>query len=213
MPDPFVDLGKRIELVSTDKYFRDVSIGLYAREEAGRWVFRVVSFAPYDGIDERLVTITGAMETLGGMQKTGAGDSLCFPCGGQHLVAVRRLFLQACKAKPEEAVEAPVRSMWDKKSELTVKATGLGQGAYALSAAGADDQAQRRLGALRNAMVKLADAEVDEAVPERFFFACGQDHDALVGLLLQVAPNVRAIMREYEMNAARGVLLAPGSQE
>ncbi len=62
-------------------------------------------------------------------------------------------------------------------------------------------------------MVKLADAEVDEAVPERFCFTCGQDHDALVGLLLQVAPNVRAIMREYEMNAARGVLLAPGSPE
>jgi len=31
--------------------------------------------------------------------------------------------------------------------------------------------------------------------------------------LLQAAPNVRAVMREFEMNAARGVLLAPGSQE
>jgi len=31
--------------------------------------------------------------------------------------------------------------------------------------------------------------------------------------LLQAAPNVRAVMREYEMNAARGVLAAPGARE
>ncbi|MBL6951715.1 MAG: hypothetical protein ISR50_03720 [Alphaproteobacteria bacterium] len=213
--DPFAELGKRIELVSTDKYFRDVSIGLYAREESGNWAFRVRSFAKYEGLQARIDFILNGMQTLGGMQRTEGQDSVRFPCGNQHLIAVRRLFLQACKEKPEAAPDTPVLSMWDKKSELTVKAVNLGQGTYALSTvdAGEDEPNLRRLGALRNAMVKLADAQADEVAGERFCFTCGQDHDPLVGLLLQAAPNVRAVMREFEMNAARGVLLAPGSQE
>jgi hypothetical protein len=211
--DPFADLGRRIELVSTDRYFRDISIGLYAREDAGGCSFRVRSFAVHDGVADRIGFIVNAMQTLGGMLPGEAADTVRFPCGGEHLVAVRRLFLQACKEKPEAAPETPALSMWDKKSELTIKAVGLGQGAYDLAAEGGDEQAQRRLGALRNAMVKLADAQADETAGERFCFTCGQDHDAMVGLLLQAAPNVRAVMREFEMNAARGVLLAPGSQE
>ena len=45
--DPFADLGVRVELVSTDKYFRDVSIGLYATESDGIWCYRIRSFAKW----------------------------------------------------------------------------------------------------------------------------------------------------------------------
>ncbi len=215
MVDPFANLGTRVELVSTDKYFHDVSIGLYAREDATGWNYRVRSFAGHDGLADRIGFILDAMQILGGMQRTDAADTLRFACGGAHLVAVRRLFLQACKATPDAKPDAPGHSLWDKKSELTVAALGLGQGAYALSAEGAGegDQIKRRLHALRNALVKLADAEADETAEERLVFGCGQDHDPLVGLLLQAAPNVRAVMREHEMNAARGVLMAPGNQK
>jgi hypothetical protein len=213
--DPFANLGTRVELVSTDKYFHDVSIALYAREDAAGWNYRVRSFAGHDGLANRIGFILDAMQILGGMQRTDAADTLRFACGGAHLVAVRRLFLQACKEKPGTKPDAPALSLWDKKSELTVDALGLGKGAYALSAEGAaqDDQVQRRLHALRNALVKLADAEADETAAERLVFSCCQDHDPLVGLLLQAAPNVRAVMREHEMNAARGVLMAPGNQK
>jgi hypothetical protein len=47
---------------------------------------------------------------------------------------------------------------------------------------------------------------------DKVAFGCGQPHDALVGLLLIRAPNVRAAMREAEMMAARGVLGVPGQQ-
>ncbi len=214
MVDPFADLGTRIELVSTDKYFRDVSIGLYAREDDAGWAFRVRSFASYDGLDERIAYILAAMMTLGGMERAGAADTVRFPCGGEHLTAVRRLFLQACKEKPDAAPETPVLSLADKKSELTVTAVALGQGRYELSVIGdGADGAERRLTALRNAVVKLADAQADETEGRRLGFDCGQDHDAMVGMLLQAAPNVRSVMREQEMNAARGVLAAPGSQD
>ena len=49
MEDPFAGLGMRVELVSTDKYFRDVSIALYAQENADGWCFLVQSFSSYDG--------------------------------------------------------------------------------------------------------------------------------------------------------------------
>ncbi|MDP6832243.1 MAG: hypothetical protein QF512_14900 [Alphaproteobacteria bacterium] len=212
MVDPFADLGTRIELVSTDKYFRDVSIGLYAREAEDGWCFRIRSFASYDGLAERIGFIVDAMRTLGGMELAGAADTVLFPCGGEHLVAVRRLFLQACKEKPDAAPESPVLSLWDKKSELNVSAAAKGQGAYELSA-GAAEGAERRLTALRNAVVKLADAQADEDNGRRLSFDCGHDHDAMVGMLLQTAPNVRSVMREQEMNAAKGVLAAPGARE
>ena len=210
MEDPFSGLGTRVELVSTDKYFRDVSIALYAQETDDGWQFLVRSFAGYDGLKARIAYILDAMTTLGGMQPAEAEDTLRFPCGAEHLVAVRRLFLQACKEKPDTAAQQMPLSMWDKKSELTISAEVLGEGAYALSA---DGVAGRRLVALRNALVKLADAKADDDVDERLAFDCGHDHHALVGLLLQSAPNVRAVMREFEMNAAKGVLLAPGSQK
>ena len=209
MEDPFAGLGMRVELVSTDKYFRDVSIALYAQENADGWCFLVRSFSSYDGIKARIGFILDGMKTLGGMETAGE-DRLRFPCRTQHLVAVRRLFLQACKAKPEVAAQELSLSLWDKKSELRVTAKARGAGTYILSA---DGNGGRRLMALRNAMIKLADVETDEEVGEQFYFACGHDHHALVSLLLQSAPNVRAVMREFEMNASKGVLLAPGSQK
>ncbi|MFP6706886.1 MAG: hypothetical protein VCE75_12815 [Alphaproteobacteria bacterium] len=208
--DPFAGLGRRIELVSTDRYFRDVSIALYVQDDGQDGSqFLVRSFANYDGIKGRIAYILDAMITLGGMARAAA-DTVRFPCGAAHLVAVRRLFLQACKEKPEAAARKSPLSMWDKKTELTIDANGLGGGAYTLSATGESD---RRLMALRNALVKLADARLDKDDGTRLTFDCGHEHDAMVGLLLQSAPNVRAVMREFEMNAAKGVLLAPGSQK
>ena len=93
---------------------------------------------------------------------------------------------------------------------MTVTEEERSDGAYSLTD---DGESGQRLKALRNAMVKLADVETDEVVGEQFCFTCGHDHHALVGLLLQSAPNVRAVMREFEMNAAKGVLLAPGNQK
>ncbi len=55
--------------------------------------------------------------------------------------------------------------------------------------------------------------DTDEEQYDRVGFSCGQSHDAMVGLLLVRAPNVRAAMREVDMMEARGVLAAPGAQD
>ena len=44
-------------------------------------------------------------------------------------------------------------------------------------------------------------------------FPCGHAHDALIGLLLKRAPNVRAVLREQEAALTRGVLAAPSQQK
>ena len=46
----------------------------------------------------------------------------------------------------------------------------------------------------------------------RLRFRVATHYDALLGLLLVRAPNVRAIVREQEMAASRGVLAAPSQQ-
>jgi hypothetical protein len=52
-----------------------------------------------------------------------------------------------------------------------------------------------------------------ETEPAQVAFACGQSHDALVGLLLVRALNVRAVLREEEVQATRGTLAAPSTQQ
>ncbi|MBT6146557.1 MAG: hypothetical protein HOH74_14060, partial [Gemmatimonadetes bacterium] len=57
----------------------------------------------------------------------------------------------------------------------------------------------------------VADAD-GQILEDCVSFGCGHDHDALVALLLQRAPNVRALVREEQAAAARGVLAAPSAQ-
>jgi len=44
-------------------------------------------------------------------------------------------------------------------------------------------------------------------------FPCGRPHDELMGLLLPRALNARAALREEEMAASRGMLVAPSAQK
>jgi hypothetical protein len=66
-----------------------------------------------------------------------------------------------------------------------------------------------------NGLLKLGDMRrvvSDEDTEDCVAFECGCSHDALVGLLLVRAPNVRAIVREQEAMSARGTLSAPSAQ-
>jgi hypothetical protein len=99
----------------------------------------------------------------------------------------------------------------DKKSGLNITIASVGAGVYDVGADGDAKSKERRISAIAGGLIKLGQM-VDERV-DRVSFACGQSHDALVGLLLVRAPNVRAIMREQEMASSRGVLSAPSQQE
>lgn len=201
-----LDIGARVELVSMDARFEEISIGLYVRDGAGL----VHTYSPKPGACERIRFVTGAMAALGGLEPDG--DRVRFPCGVWHAAAARRVFLEACKLDPA-ATPAPLPlEVADRKSGQTIRVRSLGSGAYRIEADGATAEIPSRAAAVARGLARLAELEPADD-PEAIRFACGQPHDALVGLLLPRALNVRAALREEEATATRGVLVAPGALE
>lgn len=207
-----LDLGTRIELVSMDPHFHDISLSLYQRAGAGGACgFLPHSYSGREGVAARLAFVARAMAALGGMGPApGQPERLAFPCGAEHRAAAKRLFLEACKRAPGSTLAAQPMRVHDRKNDLAIAAVPLGGGRYRIEAEGGAKAARRADGTARG-LVRLAEMEPGEEAEARF--PCGHAHDALVGLLLGRALNVRAAMREAEAAAARGVLAAPSAQQ
>ena len=205
-----LDIGRRIELVSMDPHCQDISIGLYEQRQ-GKPTYLVHTYSGKPEAGERIDFLVRTMKTFGGLESDGNG-LLCFPCGERHELAIKRVFLDGCKVDPlGEAGAHPLR-IFDKRSRCDVTAVSRGQGIYELRIEGNPDTGPRRVTAIARGLARLGEMRTDQSYTNRVSFACGQSHDALVGLLLIRAPNVRAAMREAEMMAARGVLSAPSAQ-
>ena len=211
-----LSLGERMELVSMDPHCHDISISLYREVgEGGASGYLAHSYSGKEGAAERLAFVMQAMATMGGMVPApGQPDRLAFACGSEHRAAVKRLFIEACKKATGTEIAASPMSIYDKKNDLTIDATATGAGGYRLAAVGgeADPKVARRVDGVTRGLIKLAEMEPG-AEPGEARFACGSDHDELVGLLLGRALNVRAAMREAEAAAARGILAAPSAQQ
>jgi hypothetical protein len=206
-----LDLGRRIELVSMDPHFRDITIGLYERRREGQPEYRAHSYSGFEGTRERVDFVMRALEILGGLEQVGGW--LRFRCGAGHQLAIRRAFLEACKMRPDAALEPRPLTVLDKKLNRTITVTSLTPGLYEVSTDGPQDSSASRVDAITNGLKKLAEIEFVAGEPHRVKFACNQPHDVLMGLLLPRALNVRAILREDEMAASRGMLAAPSAQK
>ena len=211
-----LELGERVELVSMDPHFHDISIALYrSTGEGGASCYLAHSYSGKEGAAARLAFVMRTMAVMGGMVPApGAPGRLAFACGAEHRAAVKRLFLEACKKASGADVAALPMSIYDKKNDFTIKATSIGGGGYRLAAnvGDADDKVTRRVDGVTRGLIKLAEMEAGTEMGEARF-SCGFAHDELVGLLLGRALNVRAAMREAEAAAARGVLAAPSAQQ
>jgi len=211
-----LDLGERMELVSMDPHFHDISIALYRSGGAdGASAFLAHSYSGKEGAAERLEFVMRAMAVMGGMGPgPGQPGRIAFACGGEHRAAVKRLFLEACKKETGAQVGALPMSIYDKKNDLTIDVTATGAGGYRLAASGggSDDKVARRVDGVTRGLIKLAEMDAGQELGEACF-PCGLAHDELVGLLLGRALNVRAAMREAEAATARGVLAAPSAQQ
>ena len=154
------------------------------------------------------------MALLGGLELVpGESLKLRFPCRAEHPFACRRVFLEACKLDPSQPIEPRPLQILDKKSNRTITVTSQSNGVYLLAAGGEELDKASRIGAVTNGLMKLGQMQVGVSGGDSVAFACGQAHDFLVGLLLVRALNVRAILREQEMAASRGVLSAPSAQK
>jgi hypothetical protein len=205
-----LDLGDRIELVSMDPHFHDISIGLYYEDQADGPTYLIHSYTGLPGGKERLDFIAQAMLVLGGTVSVDANAHLMrFPCGQAHRAAAKRLFLEACKLDPTLPLKAKPLHVFDKKAGCDMTLSSTGDGAYTVSAA--EESGNRRVQAISRGMAKLG--EMENATDQQVTFPCGQNHDDLIGLLLVRAPNVRAVIREQEQASSRGQLTAPGNQD
>ena len=203
------NIGSRIELVSMDPHFKDISIGLYEQGN-GMAAYLVHTYSGKPGAQNRIRFLVRTMKSIGGLESDGAG-LLRFPCGDRHELAAKRVFLDGCKVAPQSDAGAHPLRIRDKRSGCDVTAVSMGRGEYELRIEGNPKSGPRRVTAIARGLARLGEMQTDERHTNRVSFACGQPHDALVGLLLIRAPNVRAAMREAESMAARGVLSAPSA--
>ena len=206
-----IDIGKRLELVPMDSHFQDITIGLYQQDLASGFGFLVHTYSIKEGAQVRIDFVKQAMQVLGGLEESDSG-LLRFPCGHAHTLAVKRVFLEACKLSSDTTVTPKPMMILDKKSGLNMVGKSLGGGKYHIAAEGESDQMVRRIRVVTGGLGKLGEMAAVDGVDDQVAFDCGQDHDALVGLLLVRAPNVRSILREIEQSASRGVLSAPSAQ-
>lgn len=213
-----IDIGRRIELIPIDPHFHDITIGLYHQQIADATTkknfpaFLVHTYSQIADATERIEEIGQTMQILGGMLKTLEG-LLYFPCQNTHEAACRRVFLEACKLASNTHTEPRPLNILDKKSQLTITVDSTGNGIYRVSANGEGRGAARRISAIAGGLMKLGEMEsVETDTNDTVGFACGHSHDALIGLLLTRAPNVRVVLREDEMGVSRGVLSAPSQQ-
>lgn len=206
------DLGQRVELVSVDPSFYDISVGLY-RKDAGEGPVAVVhSYSGRSGVETRIALIRTAMRVLGGLEEV-AGDpdaGLRLTCGGWHNAAMKRLFLDCFRVDPSAELEPRPLAAPDTRSEQLIALVPQGRGVYRVEASGATEEEPSRAPAITRALIRLV--ELDEVDGTTVAFDCGRDHHELMGLMLVRAQNLRASLREEELTASRGVLTAPGAE-
>ena len=195
-----------------DPYCEDISVGLYRSDGAEGPVGLVHSYSSAPGASERVRFLVRAMSVLGGLEEVGDdGRQIRFACNTWHASAARRLFLEAAKQDPSAPVLRRPLEVPDTRSEQTIRIVPLGNGAYSVRAEGVTEETPSRAPAIAAALVKLA--QLTGADDQVVTFPCGHEHDALVALMLLRAQNLRAALREEELNASRGVLVAPSAQD
>jgi hypothetical protein len=201
------ELGRRVELVPMDPHCHDITLALYKQPSPAGPVYLVHTYSSRPEAAGRLDSIAEAMTRLGGMVAAGP-HCLRFACGAEHELAARRVFLEASKLESGQPVAPRPLNFFDKKSGHQLQIAALGSGAYQVGLEGGEAS---RAEAVAAGLVKLG--QMQSPAPDQAAFACGQAHDALVGLLLVRAVNVRATLREQELQAARGQLAAPSAQQ
>ena len=97
--------GKCLELVSLDRHFHNISVGLYVKHG----VFTVWTFSGKCGVDKRIQKIRDQLVSLGGMEPiAGTLNQARFTCDVLHDRPVRFLLSQAVGKSPDFAPSSTV---------------------------------------------------------------------------------------------------------
>ena len=208
-----LDLGRRIEIHSMDKQCQDISVSLYRQDTSAGPRFLVHTYTSSEEATGRVAFIRQAIVTMLGLQpEDEESDWLKFRCGGEHLRALKRAFLDLCKLETGAPLEPKPLKAFDKKADCELEAVSLGNGKYQMKSASDEEQALKRAAALARGFAKLCEMHELDGEQATVQFPCGVDHHELIGMLMYRAQNVRALMKEEEQSTGRGVLAPPSQQ-
>lgn len=197
-----------------DAHCDDISIALYVQERADGRVGVVHTFSRSAAAAARVEDVASAMAVLAGLDLAEHEPTvLRFGCDDWHEAAIRRAFLEACKLPSARAASEKPLAVHDKQSGQEITVQWRGDGVYHVAALGAGAGESSRARAAARGIAKLAELDIAEGNTNVVVFGCGKQHDALVGLLLPRALNVRAVLREEESRSSRGVLAAPSANQ
>lgn len=197
-----------------DPHCGNISLALYRQERPDGTVGVVHTYSRAPGAGERADEVARSMTVQAGLNALpGETRAVRFACDGWHEAAARRCFLEACKLGSGEAAAVRPLAIDDRGTGQRIEVEPLGRGAYRVHADAVAEGTPSRAPAVARGLAKLGELEVSDDDPTVVRFDCGAEHDALVGLLLPRALNVRAVLREEESKATRGVLTAPSAKQ
>ena len=209
-----LDLGLRLELEPLDKHCHNLSVGLYRRDVNEVPQFQVHTYSTVDGAGERVAFLSRALVVMLGLEQVDDSPPwLRFTCKSIHERALKRGFLDLCKIQTNTPLEPKPLTAFDKKANGKLTAVNLGQGAYRIDPEPGAEAGSRRAEAVARGFAKLCEMDRSQDATNQMAFPCKTPHDALIGMLLFRAQNVRAAMQEEEMASARGMLASPSQQK
>lgn len=194
--------GSCLELVPMDPNFKNISVGLYVKND----ICTVWTFSGKQGVEARIEQIRDQLVALGGMEAVpGTYNQVRFACGFLHERPIKFLMTQAVGKAPDFAPPQGEMSIRDSRSPLIIKVTGSQRDdayVYSVSVEGDAPRPAVRLrmvvaGFLRyGEMQKVGDTEVA--------FPCGSRHDELMRLLLPYSRNISSVEGMMAAEALRG---------
>ena len=194
--------GNCVELIPSDPYFHNVSIGLYIKNE----VLTVWTFSQKDGVANRLRTIRDQLISLGGLSPIdNTHNQLTFPCGYLHLRPVKFLLSRAVTKDPNFAHPQGDISIKDTKTSLILTTTGKEdheQWIYTVTAQGEAANIPMRLRMVTAGFMRYG--EMEKVNDNAITFSCKQRHDELIRILAPYSRNISAVENMLENESLRG---------
>ena len=207
------DLGQRIEILSSDKYCHDISIGLYRKIVDSQPRYLVHTYSSHADAEDRVAFIRrGLVELVGLIEVADGRPWLKFPCDQEHLRGLKRAFRDICRLQPQETLRPRSLTVFDKKADGELVVESIGRGVYRIRSSVDTDAGVKRAQAVARGYVKLCEMQPADESTDSIQFACHTNHDELMGMLIVRAQNVRAALKDEESAAGRGVLAPPSQQ-
>tara|TARA_Y100001970_G_scaffold8156_1_gene9386 strand:- start:91957 stop:92631 length:675 start_codon:yes stop_codon:yes gene_type:complete len=194
--------GKCIELVSMDKYYNNISIGLYLKDD----VFTVWSFDSSKGSKDRIKQIRDQLVKLGDMIPVGESDNqVKFECSNIHERPIKFLLNQAVGKAPDYSPPSDILTIKDSKSDLHIfveKNNDANINSYRVIVKGEARNPAMRLRMIVAGFIKYG--EMQKISDDAIGFPCNQFHDGLIRVLLPYSRNISSVESMMAAEDLRG---------